>query len=131
MAKGYDRHQERKAAVAALGRDLARRAKSRCELCGAAGVPLAPWEVPPAPDEPSADRAALLCATCRAAAEGARLDPAEWRHLETAMWSETPAAQVVAVRLLRRLAADGVPWARDALDALYLDPDIEAWVDQA
>ena len=40
MAKGYEIHQARAAALQALGKDLARRAKSKCELTGAAGVPL-------------------------------------------------------------------------------------------
>jgi len=45
------------------------------------------------------------------------------------MWSEVSAVQVCAVRLLRRLRDGGAGWAGDALDGLYLDPVVEAWVD--
>ena len=40
MAKGLLKHQERKSALSLLGKDLARRARSKCELCEASGVPL-------------------------------------------------------------------------------------------
>jgi protein PhnA len=40
MAKGHETHQSRVAALQALGKDLARRAKSKCELTGVGGVPL-------------------------------------------------------------------------------------------
>jgi protein PhnA len=46
------------------------------------------------------------------------------------MWSQTPAVQVVAFRLLRRLAADH-GWAQDALDMLYLEDDTRTWAEQA
>ena len=41
MAKGYELHQARMMALQGMGKDLTRRAKSKCELTGAAGVSLA------------------------------------------------------------------------------------------
>ena len=130
MAKGRDKHKAREAAIAGLGRELARRARSRCELCSASGVSLKVVEVPPVDGPPDPDRAAMICHACREGVEGGRLDldPDRWRFLETAIWSEIPAAQVLCARLARRLQDDGVEWIRGALDGLYLDPEIEEWV---
>ena len=41
------------------------------------------------------------------------------------MWSEVPAVQVVAWRILSRLRNES--WAVDALDLLYFDDDMLAW----
>ncbi|MFH1463106.1 MAG: phnA protein [Pseudomonadota bacterium] len=128
MARGYDQHRQRQEATALLGRPLARRSRSRCELCEAGQVRLVPFEVAPIPEDPDPDHAAMLCPACLSGALGARLDPVASRHLERACWSEVPAVQVLAVRLLRRLAAERVGWAVEALDGLYLDPEIEEWI---
>jgi protein PhnA len=127
MARGYEQHKQRQEAIALLGRPLARRSRSRCELCEAGQVRLVPFEVAPFPEEPDPDRAAMLCETCLAGAVGGRLDPLAWRHLERACWAEVPAVQVLAVRLLRRLAAERVGWATAALEGLYLEPEVEEW----
>ena len=128
MARGYEQHRQRQEAQALLGRPLARRSRSRCELCDASQVRLVPFELAPFPEEPDPDRAAMLCEACLAGALGGQLDPLTWRHLERACWAEVPAVQVLAVRLLRRLDAEHVGWAAEALEGLWLDPEIEAWV---
>lgn len=129
MAGGYQKNQERKQALSLLGKDLARRAGRKCEVCEAAGVALHPWEVPPVQDDPELERTLLLCERCTAAAEGGALqDPAAWRCLETVMWAELPALQVTAIRLLRRLADARVDWAAVALDTAYLSDEAQAWL---
>jgi hypothetical protein len=55
-------------------------------------------------------------------------DPNQLRFLEESIWSEVIPVQLAAVRLIRRLADDGVGWAVDALDVLYMDPDVEQMV---
>ncbi len=64
----------------------------------------------------------LLCEECSRQLTHERHFRADdrWRVLCTTVWSELPAAQVVSVRLLRRLTADrGTEyWAREALDTL-------------
>lgn len=132
MARGFQQHKKRKAAVAGLGRTLSRRARSACELCGDGGE-LTVVEVAPAPEEPDADAAVMLCPRCIRATEGGRGAPpaSELRFLEGAVWSEVVPAQVLAVRLTRRLAAGGAVWAADLLGGLYLDPAVEARVDAA
>ncbi len=127
MSRGHDKHQERLDAINRLGRNLARRARSCCELCEASAS-LSPLEVPPLPEEPELERTVLLCERCHDGAKRGRIEADDWRFLETAMWNETAAAQVIAVRLLQKLADDEVHWARAALDGLYLEPEVQEWV---
>lgn len=129
MAQKLKKHQERQHALSLLGKPMARRARSKCELCTAAGVSLAPLEVPPIPEEPELESTLMLCEPCHKAASGKKIDFSTWRFLESAVWSELPATQVVAVRLLKKLGQNKVAWANDTLENLYLDPDIESWVE--
>ncbi len=131
MSRGREKHQERERARQALGRDLSRRARSKCELCETAGEKLQPWEVTPLPETPDPDHAVLICSRCTEACEGGRLEANTWRFLETTMWSEVPAVQVVAVRLLHRLSEEGATWAREAMDGLYLEDSVRAWAQEA
>lgn len=112
-----------------FGKDLARRAKSRCELCERGGEKLSVFEVPPEPRQPDIDRCLLICERCREqAADLKRFKGGEhWRVLAEMAWSGTPMVQVMAVRLLRRQAGSQ-DWARAALDTLYLDEEVETLV---
>ncbi len=128
MARGRDAHQAHQAAVAALGRQLSRRASSRCELCEATGT-LRVHEVAPTLDEPHEDRAALLCDRCGGIVDNGlpkRVNTDELRFAEQAIWSELPPIQLSAVRICRALRAREVAWARDALDGLWLPDEVEA-----
>jgi len=127
MAKGFDSNQERVRALQLLGKDLVRRARSRCELTGTSGVPLQPYEIPPVPAEPDLARTLLLSKAAIAAIEKPRsIDAREWRCLNEAVWSDFPALQVVAWRLLECIGRQE-NWAREILDEVFLDPDVEAW----
>jgi len=131
MAKGHDIHQARLTALQLLGKDLARRAKSKCELTGASGVPLRPYEVPPVPADPDFDRTLLLSEACHAALERpSTLAGRGWQVLAVAVWSENPAVQVVAWRMLKHLSVQE-DWAREVLEEAYLDPDVRIWAEQA
>lgn len=100
------------------------RSGSSCELCGAA-ADVAVYAVPPHADD-NADHCILICSTCREQIEHPdTLDVHHWRCLNDSMWSQVPAVQVMAWRLLKRL--DGEAWAQDALDMLYLDEDTHNW----
>lgn len=128
MAKGYDQNQERLRLLGVLGKPLARRSGRCCELCESAGGELRPYEVPPVPAEPSLESTLLLCGECREQIEDSRkMRPARWRPLEGAIWSSEPAVQVVAARLLQRLAGTE-SWAVQALEAVELEEEIAAWV---
>lgn len=128
MARGHETHQLRQIALQSLGKELARRARSRCELTGEGGIPLRIYEVPPVPAEPDAERCLLLGAPALEALRAPRsIDARQWRCLAEAVWSECPALQVVAWRLLRALAENGESWAADALEGAALEPEIEHW----
>lgn len=130
MARGFDKHAERQQAVAALGRQLTRRARSACELCGNNDERLAVREVPPLSEEPEVERAVLICDACQRSLEKGKIgNPQAFRFLEGVAWSELAAVQVCAVRLLRIIAAGGADWASQTLDNLYLDPAVQEWVD--
>ena len=133
MARGFDEHQARVEALTSLGRSLARRSGSCCELCRQSGVRLAPREVEPLPEEPDLDRALFLCETCtNGLGKRPPEDPRHWHCLQESIWSDVPAVQVMAVRKLREIAEDpDAFWARECLETLYLEPEIEEWVDAA
>lgn len=127
MAKGYELHQARMMALQGMGKDLARRAKSRCEITGARGVKLWPYEVPPVGAEPDIERTILVSEACLEMLEHPdRLRGRTWQCLAEAAWSDNPAVQVTAWRMLRELAKRE-DWAREALDEVFLDPEIELW----
>ncbi len=99
-----------------------------CELCGAT-EDLLVYEVPAAPVR-GAGAAVLVCLTCFDQLAGKQEpDSAHWQCLSTAMWSEVPAVQVVAWRMLNRLKQES--WAADSLDMLYLDDETRAWAEAA
>lgn len=129
---GYEKNQSRLSDLQSLGKDLARRAKSKCELCETSGVPLEAYEVPPVPEDPELERILLLCGRCKSACAGGKLgDDSEWRFLETVVWSDFTALQVCAIRLLRRLATeDKVGWANSTLESVYPSEETEAWLTQ-
>lgn len=109
-------------------KELHARSGSKCELCGATEN-LHVYAVPPQTDE-GADQCVLVCATCLEQIEDAeKVDPNHWRCLNDSMWSQVPAVQVMAWRMLTRLSAEG--WPRDLLDMLYLDDETLAWAKAA
>ncbi len=91
-----------------------------CALCSA-DAPLTSHPVPGGPDVAAVN----LCATCLHALDGGNAN--HWRCLASSMWSEDPATQVMAARLLNQLSDHD--WARDLSDQLWLDDNMRAWVD--
>ena len=129
MAKGLDQHRQREDILNSFGKDLARRAKSHCELCDADGVKLITHEVAPIPAEPDFDHCILVCETCKEQLDNPkRIDPNHWRCLNSSVWSEVSAVQVTAVRMLNSLTEQ--PWAQELNEQIYLAPEIEAWLNQ-
>ncbi|MDH5389024.1 MAG: PhnA domain-containing protein [Gammaproteobacteria bacterium] len=104
--------------------ELQTRSESKCELCGATEN-LSSYEVPPTSNG-SADDCVFVCQTCRDQIENPdKIDVNHWRCLNDSMWSQIPAVQVMAWRMLTRLSAEG--WPQDLLDMLYLDDDTLTW----
>jgi len=112
----------KKLIFAAMNDQLMARSGGKCELCGKA-TDVVVYGVPP---DNRPDNQVVVCRSLLAQIEGTEpLDPDAWRFLPDAMWSEVPAVQVLAWRMLNRLK--GESWAADALDILYLDDDTLAW----
>ncbi len=129
MARGLDKHNERQQKLSFFGKDLVRRSKSTCELCEDTGVKLSIFEVTPVYEEPDYDHCIFICETCLEQLENPkRIEPNHWRCLNNTMWSEIPAVQVSAVRMLRKLA-DKTEWAKDLLEQAYLDEELQEWAD--
>ena len=127
MAKGRDKYQAHQAAVAALGRALSRRARNKCELCETSAS-LKVVEVEPTFVEPDVERAILICPACTSALEGNPAETGTLRFLESIVWSQTLPVQLSAVRMLQNLSAKNTSWAKDCLDGLFLDPEIEEMI---
>jgi protein PhnA len=107
-----------------LLRELNTRAGSLCELCTSTDN-LNSFLVQNAPND-GADGHALICQTCQTQIENAdQAYPNHWRCLNDSMWSQVPAVQVLAWRMLYRLRAEG--WTQDLLDMMYMDDETMAW----
>ncbi len=103
---------------------LFERSDSKCELCGATEN-LVVYEVPPE-SEAGIDDSVLICNTCRDQIDDPdNMDANHWRCLNDSMWSQVPAVQVMAWRMLTRLRNEG--WPQDLLEMLYLDDETLGW----
>lgn len=104
--------------------ELTQRSDNHCELCGSS-EDLSVYAVPP-DNKGTADQAALLCSTCQQQAENpSTADANHWRCLNDSMWSQIPAVQVLAFRMLTILKAED--WTQSLLEQLYLDEDTLKW----
>ena len=100
------------------------RSESRCELCSSIEN-LTVYDVPPASTGNEED-CVLLCETCTEQIKNPeKAEPNHWRCLNDSMWSQIPAVQVLAWRMLNRLKAEG--WPQDLLDMLYLEDEVLNW----
>ena len=103
---------------------LTARSNNQCELCNSTSS-LSLYEVAFAPHKDE-DGCMMICTKCLAQIEKQEeLDAAHWTCLTASMWSEVPAVQVTAWRMLNRLRSES--WAADNLDMLYLDDEKLAW----
>lgn len=104
--------------------ELKARSNNQCELCTSTDN-LSVYEVPPNSEQRIND-SILVCGTCSAQLNKKEsMDSKHWNCLLESMWSEVPAVQVVAWRMLSRLRHES--WAVDALDMLYFDDATLAW----
>ena len=125
MARGLDEHNARKNEVSNFGKELTRRCKSHCELCGD-NTSLSIFEVPPVND-PDIDRCIMTCQACQEQLKDPKnLDINHWHCLNETAWSEVPAVQVLVYRLLKLM---NEPWATDLLEQLYLDEEVVEWAE--
>jgi len=112
---------KQRAAVGILGKELTRRSRGKCELCGGRGGTRA-FELAPFPDEPSMERTLIACERCRTWMQKQRVEPVEAGFLGEAIWSELPPVRLAAARLLLLADFADDPWIVDAFDAANVDP---------
>lgn len=106
---------------------LIERSSGKCELCSAEQN-LAVAEV--SPSDGTVQQSIYLCDTCSSQiADADSMDMNHWRCLNESAWSQEPAVQAMAWRLLNRLSAEG--WAQDLMDMLYLEDDVKQWAEAA
>lgn len=107
-----------------IQKELEKRSQSSCELCGAAND-LGVYEVPPR-STISTENSILICSTCMGQIEDSdKMEVNHWRCLNDSMWSQVPAVQVMAWRMLHRLKSES--WALELLDMLYLNDETLIW----
>ena len=105
-------------------KELTKRSGSKCELCGATSG-LTSFEVTP-PRNNNADDFVMVCGTCHEQLSNPeKINPPHWHCLNDSMWSEVPAVQVIAWRMLNLLKGEG--WPQDMLDMLYLNEETLKW----
>ena len=121
------RRPRQRAAVGVLGKELTRRSRGRCELCGGKDDNR-PFQLPPFPEEPDPDRTLMACRRCRTWLEQERIVPVEARFLAEAVWSDLPPVRLAAARLLLTVEDPEDPWMQDALDVAGVDPATGEWI---
>lgn len=104
---------------------LTLRSNNVCELCTSPDE-LNVYPVPPT-SLGNPDDSVLLCSNCFSQIEQPdTIDVHHWRCLNDSMWSQVPAVQVMAWRMLSTLSRNE-SWAQDALDMMYLDEETQQW----
>ncbi len=107
-----------------IEKEVIQRSEGKCELCSSKES-LSVYEVPPI-DHVSSEKGIYICEPCYEQIENPeKTDANHWRCLNESMWSQVPAIQVIAWRMLSRLKSEG--WPQDLLDMLYLDDETLAW----
>lgn len=93
-----------------------------CDLCSSTSH-LSEFMVAPK------DTKITVCNECKAQMENpTKLNPNHWRALSESMWSENPAVQVVAWRMLNQLKkTEG--WAQDLFEQMYLEDETKNWAE--
>jgi len=107
-----------------IEKELSLRSGSSCEICGSKeGLEVLNVE----PNEGRTVHTSVhSCLFCKEQIEGSKpMNVDHWRCLNDSMWSEHPAVQVIAWRMLDRLKSE--IWPQDLLDMLYLDEETSKW----
>lgn len=107
---------------------LEQRSGAKCELCGTTNdLCVHPVDADQHVDAP---HCVMICETCRVQIESPEAtDSNHWRCLNECIWSEIPAVQVVAWRMLNRLRSEG--WPQELLEQVSLADGVQQWAESA
>jgi len=123
VARGYDNYKNRVDLISSFGRELTRRSGSSCELCGASGVSLSVYEVPPSREDPEPSDCVFICNDCREQLENPKkFKNTHWRSLADRVWSEIPAVKILSVMILKKIS-EKENWASEIIDEVYLSEE--------
>ncbi len=110
-----------------LENSLQERSNAQCELCNA-DQELGIYVVPPRVED-NPENCILICTQCQLQIKDTAMqDVHHWRCLNESMWSQIPAVQVMAWRLLNQLKSEG--WAQDLFEMLYLEEETLSWAQE-
>ena len=132
-----------------LGKDLARRAKSCCELCSN-NTSLYALEIPPFPEEPTLEHSLFLCDICiqrmnailpssqkQKSISKSQKEKQEklflsndLLFLQQKVWSEIPVVQISAIVISHKAMSLGFGWAIEMIDGLFLEEENTKWVQE-
>ena len=106
--------------------ELMERSGSKCELCGSSeGLVVHPVD---SGSDNDAEKCVMSCSECHTQLNNAEsVDVNHWRCLNDSMWSQVPAVQVLAYRMLHQLRSES--WPQELLETLYLDDETKAWAE--
>ena len=125
MSKGFERNQEHLAQLNALGRELTRRAKSKCEFCNSAGKKLVIYEAILNKQAVNIEHCLFICEDCLALLQHPpKQNQSQLHFLSNTIWSDTPIVKALAIAELQKLAPV-IPWTQELLDSAYIEPEIQ------
>ena len=127
MAKGYEINKKRQEELSILGRELARRSGSKCELCLSAGVRLNVFEIPPVSGDPDSEKCVFICDTCSSGLSDPIKMNDHWRCLNESIWSEVKPVKILTAIILKNITSKN-SWAGDILEEVYIDEEDEEWI---
>ena len=128
MSKGLEKHHHRLGELSKFGKDLVRRAKAGCELCGNHDGHFMIYEVDPVPEQPKYEHCIHICETCHHQIKyPKRMEIHHWHNLSSTAWSDIPAIQVMSIMLLRRIESED--WVKELLEQVYVSPESEQWLE--
>ncbi len=130
MAKGYEINRKRQEELNLLGREMARRSGSKCELCLSAGVRLNVFEIPPAAGDPDPERCVFICDTCISGISDPLKMTDHFRCLNESIWSEKRPVKVLSAILLKKISVKN-SWASDIIEEVYMEEEDLQWIDGA
>ena len=125
MAKWTGKSKARKNNVTEFGKQLVRRSKSTCELCGESGRSLSVYEIGKTEEDADLNRCIHLCDECKTTIKKVnKANENDLRFLNHAIWSEENIVKASAIHIISEIEKRH-GWIDDLLDMVYIDEELE------